>query len=393
MTFIENIQTFFTLLINYNFDLLRIYSENPNSIFSTFIAFVVIVLISIFFIKKTSKNKDALNIITNINKMKNISEHTSKLSKLASTLPKTNIKVAISLNEKKDELLKQELISLQKLSIADKISKYKEIASQYKIIAENTKKYKIKELVKFYEEKSKSLLEENLLKEIIDYLKKTIFNKKEIKNINTIIQYANSYTNGEKIIKTFTEEFEKFSLNYNVDLFIFTRELSKNYNEKIFKNCNNKINILLNDNNKIISEAILFYMINNDEKAMAYNYITNLKAKDHFKILYKRMFGKTNNINLDLAFIANTLKIKNKYHSYIDNKISKNWKDLTFLKIIAEAEGITRAIGHISYRSVLERIETLELQSENNKSIAEALTMAQEAYNKALEAITISKNK
>lgn len=127
-------------------------------------------------------------------------------------------------------------------------------------------------------------------------------------------------------------------------------------------------------------------MLANDEKENVYGYISKLENKTHLNFLYKTLFGKTDDIDLDLAFVANKTQIDADYKSHIDNRLTANWKDLGFIKYIIESDGILETIGHIDYRNVLERIEKLETEQENNKAVAEALATARRAEQIANEA-------
>lgn len=105
------------------------------------------------------------------------------------------------------------------------------------------------------------------------------------------------------------------------------------------------------------------------------------------------MFAKRNDIDLDLSFVANKTDIGADYKSHLDNKLTENWKDLSYIKYIIESDGVLETIGHIDYRNVLERIERLQTEEENNKAVAEALEMARKAHEIANEAKAIARSK
>lgn len=393
MSFLEKTSDFISLVKESNFDLSVIYSQDPNGVFISILVLLVLLFIIAFFIKNALKKAELLRIVSNIQNSSNYDDFEFKLEKIALELPKRGMEVVNSLNLFKDNILNRQLVLLKDFNIKKKIKAYKQMSNQYSLIANNSKKYSIEELSKFYEEKSESLLNENLLKEIENYYKNCDFKENDIKFVNSIVAYANTLSNPSIILNPLQEQINRFSFAFNLDLFKFIKGLTKDASGQIFVNCNNKINSLFEDYNIKISEVILSYMIENGEKQKVYDYISNLKDSSYLQNLYYILFSKKDDIDLDLSFIKNEIQIDSNYKEYIDNKITFNWKDLGYIKYILNSPRVLETIGHIDYRNVLERIEKLENEVDFNKTVAEVLEVAKRAEKLAIEAKAIARSK
>ena len=394
MSFLEETSDFFTLVKESNFDLGLIYSQNPNGIYVVVLILLVLLLIVALFIRSAFKKSELLRLVSKIQNISDFDEFDSKLSKIALELPKRGSEVANSLNALKGDILASQLALLKDFNIKKKIKSYKQISSVYSLIANSSKKYANEELTKYYENKSRILLDEDLIKEIENYYKNISFKENDIKYVNSIVTYANSLKNPESILTPLQEEINRFSFAFNLNLFKFAKALTKEESGKIFTNCNDKIDSLFSNNNVKISEVILSYMIENDEKQKVYEYISNLKNPNYLQSLYYNFFGKEENddINLELAFVKNETQINENYKEYLDNKITFNWKDLGLIKHILNAPRVLETIGHIDYRNVLERIEKLENEVDYNAKVAEILEVARRAETIAKEAKAIARS-
>lgn len=392
MSFLEKTSEFFSLVKESNFDLGIIYSQNPEGIYVVILTILVLLLIVAFFIRSAFKRSQLLKLVSKIQNSSTFDEFDEKLSTLNLELPKRGVEVANSLNLLKDDILNSQLLLLKDFSIKKKIKAYKQISNQYSLIAKSSKKYAIEELTKYYEDKSKSLLNDNLSKEIENYYKDISFNENDIKYINSIVLYANSLSNPKSILVPLQEEINRFSFTFNLNLFKFIKGLTKEESGEIFENCNNKIDELLQDSNTKISEIILDYMIENGEIQKVYDYISNLKNPIYLQSLYFYFFAKRDDIDLDLAFVKNDTQINQNYKDHLDNKITFNWKDLGFIKHILNAPRVLETIGHIDYRNVLERIEKLENEVDYNAKVAEILEIARNAETIAKEAKAIARS-
>ncbi len=156
---------------------------------------------------------------------------------------------------------------------------------------------------------------------------------------------------------------------------------------------NKKIEELFCSEREKISVAILAYVLKTDEKQKVYDYISNLKDKNHLQTLYFNFFAKSKDIDLDLAFVKNETEIVNDYKEYINSQITYNWKDLKLIKYLINSSGVLRIIGHIDYRNVLERIEKLENEVDFNATVAKILEVSRNAEKIAKEAKAIARSK
>ncbi len=386
MTFLNNIKDFFNLAKELNFDITQIYAQDPNGTYVLLSALLLIVLIIIFFIRKSVKTTLAINLVSNIQNSSTFDEYNDKLDKLTKELPKRGLKLAESLNSQKEVILKKELAFLKSFDIKDQILKYKQISAHYALMGKNSKKYKNEELTSFYEKQSKDLLDINLDSEIKNYYENIRFEEKDTEYVNSIVAYANTRMNPNEILTPLVNTINRYSYGFNLKLFKFIKSLDKKQSGHVYFNCHEKLNELLNSEDKAISSVILSYMLENDEKEKVYSYISNLKNTIHLQELYYKYFSKMNDQDLDFSFIGNDTQIQSSYKEYIDSKLTNNWKDATYIKYVLESPRVVDVVGHFDYRTILERIENLEKEEQRDARVTEALETANKAYKLAREA-------
>ena len=393
MPFLEKTSEFITLIKESNFDLGIVYSQNSTGVYAVILIILVLLLIAAFFIRNAFIKSETLRLVSKIQNCKSFDEFDAKLLKIALALPKTGNEVISSLNLFKNDILNSQLLLLKDFSIKKKIKSYKQMSSVYSLIAKNSKKYANEELIKFYEEKSQKLLDENLMKEIEDYYKNIRFKENDTKYVNSIVSYACTLKNPKSILAPLQEQINRFSYAFNLNLFKFVKSLTRDESKEIYVNCNNKLDALFENNNSKISEVILAYMYENGEKNRVYEYISNLKNPMYLQSLYYIFFAKKDDIDLDLAFVKNQTQISENYKEHLDNKITFNWKDLGLIKYILNAPRVVETIGHIDYRNILERIEKLDNEVDFNAKVAEILEVARRAETIAKEAKAIARSK
>lgn len=393
MPFLENLKEFFSLAQQTNFDLAQVYAQAPNAVYSVAAVLLVIVLIVVFLIRRSVKISSTVKLVSQIQNSKSFDEYNANLAKLATELPKRGKRVADSMNVQKNDILAKELELLKDFDIKEKISKYQQISSQYALIANNSKKYAMDDLTSYYENTSKELLSVNLVSEIEEYYENSLFTLEDVELVNSIVAFANTTSEPEVILNPLNAQINAFSYGFNLDLFKFTMGLTKEESNQVYTNCTSKLNEVLTSEEDKVSDVILSYMLENDLKEDVYSYISNLKNPVYLQDLYFVLFGKKDDIDLDLAFVANETKIDETYGEYLDCKITDNWRDLGYIKHIMDASRVLDTIGHISYRNVLERIERLETEEEQNSAISEALEIARRAEAIANEAKTIARQK
>lgn len=393
MDIFGKVTDFIALVQKSDYDISLIYSQDPNTIYIILLIVLALLFGVVFTINDWLKTTELSKLISEIKDTKNLEEYDNKLDKIILELPKRGSKVASSLNSVKEDILKNHLKLLKDKDIKEKIESFKKISNSYSLICEILKKYNLEELSKFYNFKSKTILENELFDEIEFFYKNSSFKKEDAIFVDEIISYANTTINPSDIINPLFIQINRFNFGFNLDLYKFIKALDKNKSEKIYSECNKKMNNLLNDENAKISEVILSYMLENNEKEKVYAYISNLKDSLHLQGLYYNLFAKKDDINLDLAFVKNETKINGKYKEHLENQITFNWKDLSYINYIIKSPKVINILGHTDCRVILERVEKLEKEASDNQTIAQVLEVAKRAEAIAKEAKAIARSK
>jgi hypothetical protein len=393
MSFFEEIKNSLSLLKESNYDFGVVYSQNPNNI-NIFILISIVLLLSIIILlinafKKSQLSKD----ISTIKDSSDFLEFDKKLTKISKEISKRGIEIANKLNLSKNEIYEKGLYLIKDFDIKEKIDAYKKISNNFDLISKNTKRYEIGELSNFFEEKSVSLLEKNLLKEIENYYKKTRFCEKDVEFVNSIVSYSKNLPNPFSILNPLQEEINKFSLAFNLDVYKFVKKLTKNFSGEIFVKSNKKLEDLFKNEEAIISEVILKHILENENKQKVYDYISNLKNKSYLQNLYYKFFEQSEDLDLSLSFIKNKTEIENDYKEYLNSQITYHWKDLEYVKYILNAPRVLQIIGHDDYRTILERMEKLQKEIDFEKSVSEILNVAKNAEKIAKEAKAIARSR
>lgn len=393
MSFFEEIKNSLSLLKESNYDFGVVYSQNPNNI-NIFILISIVLLLSIIILlinafKKSQLSKD----ISTIKDSSDFLEFDKKLTKISKEISKRGIEIANKLNLTKNDIYEKALFLIKDFNIKEKIDAYKKISNNFDLISKNTKRYEIGELNNFFEEKSISLLEKNLLKEIESYYKNTRFCENDVEFVNSIVSYSKNLPNPFSILNPLQEEINKFSLAFNLDVYKFVKKLTKNFSGEIFVKSNKKLDDLFKNEEAIISEVILKYILENENKQIVYDYISNLKNKIYLQNLYYEFFEQSDDLDFNLSFIKNKTEIKNDYKEYLDSQITYHWKDLEYVKYILNAPRVLQIIGHDDYRTILERMEKLQKEIDFEKSVSQILEVAKNAEKIAKEAKAIARSR
>lgn len=393
MSFFEEIKNSLSLLKESNYDFGVVYSQNPNNI-NIFILISIVLLLSIIILlinafKKSQLSKD----ISTIKDSSDFLEFDKKLTKISKEISKRGIEIANKLNLSKNEICEKGLYLIKDFNIKEKIDAYKKISNNFDLISKNTKRYEIGELSNFFEEKSISLLEKNLLKEIESYYKNIRFCENDVEFVNSIVSYSKNLPNPFSILNPLQEEINKFSLAFNLDVYKFVKKLTKNFSGEIFVKSNKKLEDLFKNEEAIISEVILKHILENENKQKVYDYISNLKNKSYLQNLYYKFFEQSEDLDLSLSFIKNKTEIENDYKEYLNSQITYHWKDLEYVKYILNAPRVLQIIGHDDYRTILERMEKLQKEIDFEKSVSQILEVAKNAEKIAKEAKAIARSR
>lgn len=390
MDFFNYIKEFFSIAAQNNYDLGVVYEQTPQGFYSVLFVLFVLVLIIFYIVRRNFKINNAVKLSNTIVNEKSFEDFDKNLQQLINELPKRGEKLATSINENKELILSQELDLIKNFDISKKIECYLSISDKFKKLDSDSKKYNISELNSFFSEKSETLLNENLFNEIKTFIENTSFDTNDTTHLKNILKYSNNSSSKSEILDLIKNELSKLSLAFNVEFNKLIKEISKDDSKEIYQYLEKKVKEMFEDENSVISAKVLNFFILNDEKQKVFTYISNLKNSIHLQQLYFELFGKDEDIDLDLAFVANDTKINEDYKNYLDNKFTFNWSDLKLVKHILEAPRVLETIGHIHYRNVLERIENLETKKDNNKAISQALEIARRAEFIANEAKQIA---
>lgn len=382
---------FFKVAKESNYNLSTMFEKAPNETLISFGIVLVVILVIVFFIRKAIKENIALKTVNSISDSKTVDDYISKVKFLVDELPKRGEKVASELNRQKEHILFRVVKLFEPLTIKEKIEKLQKISKLFKDLSSGSKKYQIEDLSSYFDIKSKELLEKELSKEIEFFYKSSEFNESEIENLNAIITYANSLDNPTPIIEAIKHELNRFSFGYNLALFKFIEKLDKDNSKQIFEFCSLKIEEYLTSGEKELSINILEYLYEKDEKQKVYDYISSLNLDYYLQQLYYLLFNKKDDLNLDLAFIANPVKIDNEYKNYIDYSLTNNWKDKEHIEFVSKSKGVIEVLGHVEFRTLIERVDNIGRNEENTKKIDEALAIAKRAESMAVEALSLNK--
>lgn len=386
-----SLNEFLSIVKESQYNLVEIYNKAPNETMIVVGAVVLIVLIIIFMIRKSMKVSSAVKLVDKIQDSQSYDDYNQKITALVDELPKRGTKVADVLNASKDHILIRTSKLLENMPIGEKIDKYLEISDKYKRIADGSKKYNNQELTEFYECKSCELLDISLAEEIAYYYENVYFTEDEVDNVNAIVKYANSLEKPETIIDPMIDTMNKFSYGYNIDLFKFIEKLDDENSKQVFENCSERMDELFTSGEQEVSINILDYLIEKEEAERVYEYISSLKLAPYLQQLHDLYFNKKKDIHLDLAFIANETKIDSDYKEYIDEYLTTNWRDPEQIEFISQSPGVLRVLGHIEYRTLIERMDSIQVESENRRMVEEALAIAKRAESLALEAKSLNK--
>ena len=381
-----SISQFFSTLKESQFNILEVYSKAPNETLTALGVLLLIAVIAIFFIIRIYKINNLSRVINEILESKTYDEYEQKLSFIAQDISKRGQKVVLELNDSKKKILFKFQKLIYDFPIKEKIRVYQRVSEEYAFIARSCEKYNETELIKFYEKKAKDLLEKCLKEEIENYYKSVDLTTKELENINALVQYINTLSNKDEIFESMLGEFSKFSFEYNLDLYKFYEKLTIKESNQVYKFCKEKIDEIEQSGQKELSINILEYLLNSSQEQKAYDYISNLKLTSYLQQLHNQLFNKKDDINLDLAFIANPTKIEADYKSYIDESLTKNWRDSKHIEFISNSKGVLEVLGHMEFRTLIERVDSIAAEEENKKVAQEALKIAKRAESIAIEA-------
>lgn len=377
---------FLTLIKDSNFNISEIYKQAPNESLLVLVVLLALIAVAYFFINNSVKKSILLKELSKIENITSFKTLVEKLNLIINELPKRGELTADALEKSKEKIVHKALFFLSDFSIKEKIENYQLISKKFKQLSQSCDKYNKEKLSLYFKSKSAELLNVELNKELENYFDEVRFNLDELENINIIIEYANKQNSPYILLDKLFKNLNKFSFSHNLELYKFIEKLDKTKSKQLFDYCSDKMEKLFTSGEDVVSINILEYLYVNDNKEKVYEYIKNLKLDSYLQQLYYQLFDKKEDLDLDLAFIANATKIENDYKNYIDNSLTTNWRDKEHIQYVSKAPGVLDVLGHTEFRSLIERVDRIKTDIENSKKIEEALMIAKRAESIAIEA-------
>ena len=75
MAFLENLKEFFSVAKETNFDLGQIYTQTPDGVYSVVLILVAILLVIVFFIRRSAKISSTVKLVSQIQNAKSFDEY------------------------------------------------------------------------------------------------------------------------------------------------------------------------------------------------------------------------------------------------------------------------------------------------------------------------------
>lgn len=394
----ESLTHFYSLAKEVDFDPVALYAKDPQmvQIFGggLILLFIVIAIIAVLVIKSKVSKANAQKALQNLTEhdIETFEEYQENLEKILKILPNAKADILEALKKNKEKYYKEQLQILQTFPLIVQIDKYEDMAQFYNKLAKAAKKDE--ELQEFYTQKATELIEEELYKQIETYMQDFSFTSDDAAVLEKIVSYVNGkeeQEEKEKVLALVQNKLQNVDFGSSLEIFTFVRSLDPLKLGEIYTYCKEQQDKLFEDGKKIIAGEVLEYLLKNGEEDKVISYIKRVEIPTHLQELYYRFFNQKDNTALDFAFIANPLEIQQDYKSYVEQKITQNWRDSEELQKLLQNANVENVIGHDSVRKVIERIDVLTKELHEEEVAKEALDIAKEAREIALEARALAR--
>ena len=384
----SDITNFLTLVKESNFNFAEVYAQSPMGIYIV-VALIIALVGAYFFIKSTLVKASAMKVLKDIDNPENsFSEYDTYMQKIAKYLPHATPEFKEVFEYSKKSYYNAQLRLLEMMEIDEKISKYQQMAKTYRLLSEATSNDE--ELSLYFSNIADELIDNKLYEDIKEYVDTLTFDEETLPVIENIVAYANTLEEPELILDILTKKLQNIDFGSSLDFFMFVRSLDSDKLLQIYDFCISKQNDLFETPTAIISSKILDYLLENGEKEKVYHYIKSLSLATYLQELYYKYFNQKDSLEFDLVFVANKTEINAEYKTYLENLLTDNWKNDTYLEILIGSENVADRIGHIQGRQVIERIERIRKEVVEKQILDEALATARQAEIVALEAKNIA---
>ena len=341
MDIMAKIQNYFELCKEANWNIVEIYQKAPVET-TTILGVIVILIIIIAMINSSAKKSNRMNLLNRLDEANNFEEINKLLKEVIEVSKEAHNEFFTRLNDMKESIVQKQLDLLVDLTPANLIQKKNELIKVLKE-AGNINNNEISE---FFNQKANEL--EEKLNEYIANL--------DISNDLEMVEYIEKIEEGCNLFEPLREKF----------------------------------NSTFNNSPALVSFEIIDYLLNNEkegfDKIVVYNYFTTIIDEQNYKTLFNRYFK--DDLDINLALIANNFSLNNKFFlkEYLDELITNSWREDELLEKINSSKNVAKIIGHDESRKVIERVDSLRSEDENKKMLQDALNLAKEAKEIALEA-------
>ena len=379
---VQKAQEFLALAKEVNYDAVALYDKDPLSMQILGGVVVGSVVLFTIFSKMASKSgaKKALGRMSD--EENGFEEYQTYLVKIAKALPSANAEYVETLKAKKESFLESQVASLSEYEIDVKVQKYQRMVSVYERL---TSASRDEELENFFDEASKKLLDENLAQEIERYMQNFVFNEESAEKLESITTYA-MQEEKEAVIAIIKAKLDRYNFGASLEEYLFVKGLESERFGEISTYIEEKLEELFSNATSIVDGAILENLLENGEKEKVYDYVSKLSVATYLQELSFKYFSQTKDFAFDLAFIANATPITQSYASYLESKVTTNWRDSEYLDKILEYKNVTNVIGHDRARVIIQRVDALRDEHKEKQTIEDVLKLAQEAKEIAQEA-------
>ncbi len=379
----QMIQNFFTQASEVNYNFIDLYHKVPMAtitFFAIILAIITTPILIYLFIKKSKANKTINKII----RANNIDEYDSAFIELLNKLDQKENKYILKYVYKQKNLIENRYFEfVNSANIQDKIIYIQSLANKYIELAskDNSSKALVKD---YFEQRSKILIEDNLLQYIKDTISHCKFWQEELEDIYSIIEYANTLDDENIILDDLRDKIEHLNFNNDILAVKFALSLEENKAMQIYEFVINKLQKIF-ENDEIITSLILDLVYDSKHKKFIYKYISIISDKVWIEFLYNKYFSKKDDFDLDLAFIENDLISNEDHHDYLVCATTDKWKDINALENICNNKHTINILGHDETRKIISRTDELNYLNKQTKAeqkAQEALDIAQKALEK-----------
>jgi hypothetical protein len=384
------INDFLELSKNLGYNPVEIYHQAPMGIYAI-VGIVVIVLIIILSIKSSLKNSKESALLNEAKSINQYDDMIDNLQEIIQKAPKANKNFILFLNEQKEEILKHQIQVAKNSSITKTIDNLEKLSDLYIQLADNLSSNE--ELYEYFKNKATQTISSKIKNSIDKYAQNVTLDDTALDDIIAIVKYANlekNSDNTQEILSSLIVRFNEADYSNDLELIKLSLSLSRENSNQIYDVVIGLIDETFVNSDKIISTQILDYLLDLDEnKKLTYQYISTMTSTEYLQELYSNYFDKDDNIDINLAFVANDNSLtlfSSSYKTYLDNLCTASWRDADLLEYINNSKNIVNIIGHDTSRKIIERVDGLRAEDENRKILDEALQTAQEAKKIAQEA-------